>query len=154
MAIDVQSFLETALMLGGGAGCVGVGIWRGLRTRLAQNWPQVPGEIIAATVAEHGGSRGYFYEPSVRYRYEVNGQIYHSDRIRFASTLDIPNSHSSAERALQSYPRGSQVPVHYNPADPSDAVLYVEQSSDAPLFVFGGLLLFVLGLFVLRATRT
>jgi hypothetical protein len=154
MAIDVQSSLVAALMFGGGAGCVGVGIWRGFRTRLAQRWPQVRGEIIVARVAEYAGRNGYTYEPSVRYRYEVNGRIYDSDRIRFASTLDLPNSHSSAERVLQSYQRGSQVPVHYNPADPSDAVLYVEQSSDAPLFAVGGLLLFVLGLFVRWATRT
>lgn len=120
------------------------------RTALAQ----VPGEIIAARVAEYPGRRGYTYEPSVRYRYEVNGQIYHSDRIRFGSSFDPPDSHSAAERLLQSYPRGSQVQVHYNPADPSDAVLYVEQSSDAPLFVVGGLLLFLLGLFVRWITRT
>lgn len=151
--MDGNEFLLTALMFGGGAGAIGLGTWRGLRARFAQKWPQVPGEIIFAKVTESTTHRGYVYEPSVRYRYEVNGEIYHSDRIRFGS-LDINDSHSAAERALQAYPKGSRVQVRYDPAKPSEAVLEVEIGSDTPGLVIGGSLALLLGLFVLWAWRT
>jgi Protein of unknown function (DUF3592) len=62
----------------------------------------------------------------VTYAYEVNGTSYESSRIRFGQGRT--RFRSQAEELVGRYPAGSDVDVHYNPADPGVAVL---DTSDA-----------------------
>jgi hypothetical protein len=57
---------------------------------------------------------------SVRYRYTVQGREYTSDRLGVGSSAP---ARDSAQRLLDNYGKGNAVDVHYNPADPSDAMV-------------------------------
>lgn len=79
-------------------------------------WPTVPGQITQSETVDTGEEEEF----RVEYRYEVNGVRQYGDVLQVG--------HSSASRAknralLQRYPAGADVEVHYDPADPSTAVL-------------------------------
>ena len=97
----------------------------------ASGWPQTAGRIVSSTVEHYrqrvGGARTgslvTFYEAVVEYDYSVNGRAYHSTRLSFGGKT--AGSQQRAEAAAARYPEGSQVMVHYDPKNPSNAVLEV-----------------------------
>lgn len=102
-------------------------------------WPSVPGRLISAsTELRHGGEDGY--TPSVRYRYQVGGEVYEGHVIE---SLDLyippkePLRFHRRERAdlyISQIHSDGNVTVYYHPDDPAQA--YLRQSSAAP-FYFG-----------------
>ena len=95
----------------------------------ASGWQQTAGRIVSSTVEHYrqrvGGARTgslvTFYEAVVEYAYSVNGHDYHSTRLSFGAKT--AGSQQLAEAAAARYPEGSQVMVHYDPKNPSNAVL-------------------------------
>jgi hypothetical protein len=67
----------------------------------------------------HGGGH-YVYYPEVTYEYQVDGTTYTSSKI---NVIMFGSDISYAQGVLNRYPIGSTVDVHYNPDNPSDAVL-------------------------------
>ena len=100
-------------------------LWRAAETR---GWPTAPGTIVesgtrldvltynytrrgrSATTATH------FY---VTYQYVVDGRQYTSGRIDAVTTGGADYPHEYMAR----YPRGADVRVHYDPTEPTEAVL-------------------------------
>ncbi len=92
-------------------------------------WGHTTGAIVAseaetfdAAQARLGGPRSKLIRQRVTYRYAVAGVDYMSDRVSFGART------SSSLRALEQsivrrYPVGASVPVFYDPANPSEAVL-------------------------------
>ena len=99
----------------------------------ARRWPAVEGEIFDARVVVTGvDSRtgNDIVDSLVSYRYQVDGQSYSNNRVRFGQLT--PNSwlparsHPLTASALRrQYPRGKPVRVHYNPRRPANSVLYL-----------------------------
>lgn len=89
-------------------------------TSETSRWPTTTCVIESSTVQQYL-TRVTMYYPAVTYSYTVDGTAYSGNMIRL-------NQESSArlqdatERAAQ-YPVGSTVTVHYNPQNPSVAVL-------------------------------
>ncbi len=111
-----------------------IGLWGGLigtfdymavraiqRQSVSQAYPTAPGRVIGSRVSVFHGRRSVTYSPVVTYEYHVNGQTYHSTQIR--AGMWGGSDKAGAERAVRAHPVGSSVTVHYNPADPSDALL-------------------------------
>jgi len=133
-------------------------LW-GARRQVAEasGWPQTAGHIVSSKVEHYrqrvGGARTgslvTFYEAVVEYDYSVSGRTYHSTRLSFGGKT--AGSQQSAEAAAARYPEGSQVMVHYDPKNPSSAVLDVRIAQGVMWIVvaiaFFGLAIFFSGVF-------
>ena len=123
----------------------------------ASGWPVTGGHVVASTVEHYrtrvGGARSgtlaTFYEPVIEYSYRVDGREYHSTQISFGGKL--AGSEELARAKAARYPSGTDVSVHYDPKNPSNAVLDLKVAYAGPFLVitlvFFGLAIFFSGLF-------
>jgi hypothetical protein len=88
----------------------------------ARGWPVVTGKIVERGVGPattSGASRaGRYVEPRVTYTYTVEGKQLRGHRIALTTNA---YDEDQARRVANELP--DSVEVHYNPRDPSDAVL-------------------------------
>jgi len=101
----------------------------------SNEWPVVDGNVqnvlVRWTTSSSDGdsanpNREYHYE--VTYEYIVNDQVYTADRYSLGSGSNAADrSYNEEEQArsaaFAAYQPAQSVPVHYDPADPSSAVL-------------------------------
>lgn len=76
-------------------------------------------------------SRGQVY-----YEYEVNGQIYDNDRVRFLSVIFNPSTGLDTEWANENRQK-TEVTIYYNPENPARSVLVREIDTDK--FFYGSI---------------
>ncbi|WP_166036607.1 DUF3592 domain-containing protein [Sphingosinicella sp. YJ22] len=127
-------------------------VWAAWTEGAARDWPTTAGQVVETSVATVSG-RTTAYAPVVRYRFEVNGTIYRNSKILLT---DHPNfdAASEAEAYAAAYPVGSQVSVHYDPANPQRAALSVTSDRTAIYILAAvGLLIACLGLIPQRWAR-
>lgn len=146
---------------------LGFGLWRLARGARTRGWHTVPGTVLTSnTIArrvqrlrsedesEEAPEMQTLYLPEVKYSYCVAGREYTGDHVRLFE-LQISNQEAARSVAAR-YPQGASVTVHYNPADPSQAVLEPGSGASAWMilaaafgcfFVSAGLGLFVRWLF-------
>lgn len=62
------------------------------------------------------------YRPEILYSYQVNGVRYTADKSKTGTQVSS-NLRSAAERAVQDYPAGRMIEVHYNPDNPADSAV-------------------------------
>jgi hypothetical protein len=91
--------------------------------REARDWPTTAGIVIEAQVVPVSGRGGRSYAPVARYRYQVAGRSYRSDRIWFAGQGQTWRDADEAAAFLEPYAPGTAVTVTYDPDDPSTAIL-------------------------------
>ena len=80
--------------------------------------------LIALGLWWSQGGRGQTaiqWSPVVEYSYRVQGRDYHGSRLAFGA--DVAGPRDFAEAIVARYPAGREVTVHFNPANPSFAVL-------------------------------
>jgi hypothetical protein len=141
----VLSLPKPAVLAGAGLACGYAAIQIG-RALLARRWPTVEGEIVDARMVRVGdGQRSTSVDSVVTYRYQVAGQPYSGNRVRFGLQL-IPNSmvpalgnRSAAAALAHRYPRGKPVRVYYNPRRPEESVLYPTPNSRVWVILAAGL---------------
>ena len=123
------------------------------RTFLVRTWPTTTGQIIVSGFRwEDNFRRGLasrYWSGShnlhIQYMYLVEGQRYYSDQIgprRFigqGTTFQM-----NAERIVEQYPKGKEVTVYYNPANPREAVICVQLKWTYVALVLGGVVFLVL----------
>lgn len=128
------------VFLGVGIAFLLVGIIQGRKAKAAEAWPTVPGVILSSELHEHRHHNSQThhtsvtYEPVVTYQYSVMEQPYQGNKIVFGT---ISSAHNTASRKLAAYPQGAQVAVHYDPADPSKAVLEPKAGGNVMLMIIG-----------------
>jgi len=106
----------------------------------AEDWPHINGTIIRSTVELMGGGEDATWFNIVKYKYDVNGKTYTSDR--FSYLKNMGNGYKeSCETFQKMYPEESHVQVYYNPDNPSDAVLSTEKNC---LIILNNLISFLL----------
>ncbi len=86
----------------------------------ASSYPTTGGVIVSSGVKEERDSDGTSYRVDVRYKYWIDGREYRCTQYRYG---DMGSSDRGAFRVVEQLPPGAEVDVHYNPADPADAVL-------------------------------
>lgn len=109
--------------------------------QVSQRWPQAQGQIVRAEVEmsvshDSDGRSIQRYYPMVEYAYTMGGQTYTSRRIAFGATNTYGRV-AEAARELARYPLGQSVPVYYDPARPTEAVLERKAHGVATAWVAG-----------------
>lgn len=108
--------------------------YNAMKTRRSARWPSTMARIVESKVrVEHrddlGAETKAVNVPSITYEFTLGGKAYRGSRISFVEdTL-----HRDAQEKLDRYPAGATVPVHYNPADPKEAVLEYKLPAPAPV---------------------
>lgn len=111
----------------------------------ANDWPAAAGKIVESKVTATPGT-DHDYTVDVRYSYEVDGQKFEGDKLRFGN-----ESHDSRASAMEEqllYPPGKAVQVHYDPTTPSRSVL-IRGIGLSWVMMALGLMAFVIGLVVM-----
>jgi hypothetical protein len=112
---------------------VGIMIYRQNASKAALNWPSVQGKIKSSRVHRRDiYSTGGDGHPWVEYTYDVNGKTYKSMTISVGGL--IMDDQKQAENMVARYPKGADVPVYYNPSDPSKACLEKKPVGQAQLW--------------------
>jgi hypothetical protein len=115
-----------------GAALVALSLWLRVRSRQAQVWPTVKGQVIESRVDV---TNLEMIKPVLRYRYEVGGYSHIGFRVSFSG---YGVSKSAMQQLIKPYPQNSAVNVYYNPQNPSSAVLNNSARSDwLYWFLFG-----------------
>lgn len=124
------------LVIGAAALVAGVTMWSA--SSKARGWPVAPGTIRERAVGPStttGASRpGRYFEPKITYTYEVEGKPYTGHRVALTTNA---YDEAQARKVVNELP--DRVDVHYNPRDPSDAVLQTSSIGLAILALAAGL---------------
>jgi hypothetical protein len=113
------------------------------------DWPSCDCTITHSSVERKMRKARNYYLPKIEYRYKVNGQEYHGDRISFVAEVD--ESQSGVQAIADRYPVDSTRKVFYDPADPSSCTLETgTAASGTLLMVFVTVALAVAGVYFLR----
>lgn len=156
--------LGAAIALGAAFALNGIVLVR--KILACRGWPTAPGKVIrtlTVTQVEDNATddtsrdRGRRRAPVVytgaiiRYAYRVDGRDFQSTR-RYAWRPVLTGSAAATARVVARYPLNADVTVHYNPANPAEAML--EPTNLANVYVslvgavaFGGFGLMALALF-------
>jgi hypothetical protein len=107
----------------------------------SQNWPEVVGTITRVEVrkdtdTDAEGFTTTSFVPEIEYQYQINDEVYTSEKFSFGSTQTF-NSRKKAEEALNQYPLNGSLPVYYNPQEPNEAVLVQGTKGTLTLIIAG-----------------
>jgi hypothetical protein len=136
-------YLFIAVLIGG-LFFIGMAINQYMKAKKAEKtWLTAPGVVLTSElkVNRSRNSRGQTttsYIPQVSYQYQVKDQTYNGNRLGFGST---GYGQGKANKKIALYPQGAQVTVHYNPADPSKAVLETKAANFGMYLALGIILL-------------
>jgi hypothetical protein len=135
-----MKYLRILMLVAGMALIAGSGFFlvkNHMRAAEAHGWPRAQGRILASEVrtihAQEVGNAGDFL-PYVRYDYRVNGRVFQGETI----WLDERRSFGSANvaaRELAFLEAGTTAEVMYNPANPREAALIVEERAWPKIFL-------------------
>ncbi|HUT01058.1 MAG TPA: DUF3592 domain-containing protein [Phycisphaerae bacterium] len=92
--------------------------------RAALRFQPVEGEVLASRVLTSDSDDRVSYRPKITYRYEVAGREYTSRRFSYDTTYS--SDRTWTDRMLREHPPGRKVTVHYDPGNPSDAILHLQ----------------------------
>jgi Protein of unknown function (DUF3592) len=142
----VVLYLFFGVFLAVGLGILGFGVHAAIKSNQVGIWPTTWGSLLERDLIESSDSDGTTYRVQVRYRYQVAGVDYESDRIAFGYG---GSSGYEAHRAIHDrLTRGDSVQVRYNPLDPAESALaHGLNQSTVILLIFGAVwTMFTLGL--------
>jgi hypothetical protein len=156
MESTISTGMLVAFCLGGaffllGAGLAIFGFVQRKKAKTAETWPTVNGSIVSArldqrTHIDHDDghtSTSTSYTPIVEYTYETGGKTYRGNRIFPGASMSY--DHGTAQGIVNRYQPGAVVAVHYDPADPTQAVLETK-SKGGNLFLIIGAVFAVFGI--------
>lgn len=129
---------------------------RGVPHALAtKSWPTTKGTVVGSMVADsfHPCGNGDHTYLAIYYVYQVEGVSHHGDQA--LAWPACPKDKSVAQKVVDRYPTGTTVEVHYNPADPDDAVLETGVAWFAlnwPYYVAGAIALILITWHLMRGS--
>jgi len=141
--MNKQLWLSLALVLVGTV-LAYFSFFRFQEARASARWPSVQGVVVSSEVApvSDGGSSGFAAD--VLYEYSVNGVLHRARAVTLERrTFD---TESGAAEIASRYGEGAQVQVHYNTADPSQAVLEAGGPVPNVMMLGGGVVAVVFGM--------
>ena len=105
-----------------GFGLLGWGLYSMYRGQQARSWPRVPGSIVDCQIKQNSdGEGGTTWHVEVRYKYQVAGKDFESDRVAFGY---VGSSSYDEHRAIhEKLMQAKQVEVKHDPDDSAIAVL-------------------------------
>lgn len=146
----------TALIIGVALAATGsmVTLWLGKPLRdeavASASWPTTDGRIVRSTLQQRRDDGAWQHTAEIDYEYEVAGTSFMGTRAWIGD--DYWSSPGSEFRdAVQRYPVGRQVNVHYDPAEPARSVLEPGATWSSSIGYFVGLGLLIGGSLMLLA---
>ncbi len=124
------------------------------KAKTAESWPTIAGTVLSSELEEHRSHNSkthtttVTYTPKVEYQYELLGTKYLGKKISFGSAA---YDYNTASGKLAPYPNGAAVTVHYDPSEPSKAVLEPKAAGSTPMIVLAAIFILV-GIVVLIVT--
>lgn len=114
-----------------------------LRDRAAAsiNWPTTEGRITRSQLERSKKEGRTMYSADVAYEYVLDGKTFGGDRVWFGDNARSSDP-TAWKRAVERYPMGSGVQVHYDPDDPQESVL-------EPGLTWAGSVIYLVGLGIL-----
>lgn len=112
----------------------------------SEKWPQASANIVSTFVKTESAKQKdrdvLYYSPAISYQYEVAGRKFNGDTVQF----DPPRSQNQHEiyALINSIPVGTEIQVHYNPANPETSVI-IPGFSEGQMFHYGILACIILG---------
>jgi len=144
------------LCLAGVFGTVGIGllVFGFIQRRKAKSteaWPTASGTIVSARLDQHARTERHdghsytstSYNPVVEYTYQIGQQVYQGNRVFPGATMSYDLG--TAQGIVNRYQPGMAVTVHYDPADPTQAVLETK-SKGGNLFLILGAVFAIIGM--------
>ena len=92
-----------------------------LKAKAIEGWPTTNGVILSSELTSQFRGTSTSYEARIEYEYRVGEQPYKSNKVRTRGAAG--QHHSDLAPLVEKFAAGRQIPVHYNPADPSEAYL-------------------------------
>jgi hypothetical protein len=108
-------------------------------------WQRAEGRVLAAETHTSGSSSGATYAADITIGYNVHGREYQTRNLWYGKDGGSSDS-SEAELDRLRYAPGRVLPVYYNPANPSEAVVHRGLHLDLLWLLGGGLGFFLPGL--------
>ncbi len=105
------------LMLGFGVLITCFFIWSAPLGLSTYGWRQTTGEVLRVAMEPNG--KGTQRDPTIQYRYQIDGQYLTNDRFWYA----MRNDTGRIKQIVNDYPKGSAITVYYDPSRPSRSVL-------------------------------
>lgn len=94
------------------------------KAKASLEWPTTPGVVVESEVVRsRNKDGGKNYHADVVYEYFVDGAKYLGDDVRAGSSNMSSSNSGGAHKITNTYPKGREVTVYYDPASPQDAVL-------------------------------
>jgi len=117
--------------------CLFVGLFASTMNMSASSWPVTEGNITSSEVVDWGAVNHHDYRPQISYQFQVGGRYYSSSQISSGAIYYSGDGSKEATEIVNRYPVGSQVQVHYNPNNPSNAVLETQSglTEQVPLII-------------------
>ena len=97
-----------------------VGVALVIRSRRREHddhWQSTMGTVISSTVQVSNNGVGRLERPLVLYAFQVGDRMFQGD------TVCANGRSAPASKLVERYPAGSNVVVHYDPADPAHSAL-------------------------------
>lgn len=120
-----------------------IGGWYGpgllIKANATADWPTVQGEVVECGT-EAPAKSGQSWHLALFYRYELDGAVYRSNRWNVHGTRKL-DGRGEAEALARNYAPGDAITVHYDPENPSNAVLEPGGSGEAWLVIGLGVLI-------------
>jgi Protein of unknown function (DUF3592) len=95
--------------------------WSMVASIRAETFATTTGTVTHSEVTRHFDSDGDTYGVDIRYTYDVDGRTFEGDTYRYLAGSSSDSDW--AREAVAAHPVGGSVTVHYDAADPADAVL-------------------------------
>jgi hypothetical protein len=97
------------------------------QAKRAASWTKASGRVTRSELVTQARQNGEVQGPRIEYEYKVGFHTLVGQRVSFAELI----AGAQAKEAIARYPGGASVPVFYNAANPSEAVI----ERDLPAFV-------------------
>jgi hypothetical protein len=126
-----------------------------VKTTSAQRWPTTLGTVVDSRIVtvevddDHSAPQAH-----IRYRYEVSGRQFETDHLRYRMWNFGGTLHHYPPELARQYPTAASIPVSYDPADPSQAVIETTLSGNAYPTLTAGAALLVGAVFYLVSRAT
>jgi hypothetical protein len=118
---SLPALVICGLLVLSGLGVVVWAAYRMVRIHQTGHWSTAEGEVLESTLKRWAEEDGPMYEAVIRYRYSANDQTYDGSTI--SAGYRATGRHDENAALVAAFPVGTKIPVHYDPADPTKAVL-------------------------------
>ena len=112
-----------------GLAIAGMSLFAMYQARQSLAWPVTNAQIIESGISKAKVGKAS-YRPKIKYRYELNSQVYESEQIYFAG-VNWASDYEYANGISKRFPPGQITAIRYQPGKPQQSVLIPGQRRES-----------------------